>query len=155
MSNSFKKTEKVLYDYKNLDLKIENIDLQIERLKDDVSYANVNFEQKSSPTNAFRSRVENEVIKRDEYLSKEIDRLKRTKNDAIFSKQLIYNSLIILNEEEYKLVDLRYFQKNKKTWIEIGMTLGIDNTTCHRMKNKIINTLTEYIYPNESINDTF
>lgn len=32
MNNLFKKTEKTLYDFKNLDLKIENIELHINRL---------------------------------------------------------------------------------------------------------------------------
>ena len=36
-NNTFKKTERTLYNYRNIDLKIENIDLHIERLLNDLS----------------------------------------------------------------------------------------------------------------------
>jgi len=154
-NNTFKKTERTLYNYRNLDLKIENIDLHIKRLMNDVSYAGVSFEQRSSPTNAFSSSVENEVIKREEHQTETINNLKRMKNDLSTLKQLVYNSIKSLKDEEYKMVDLRYLQKERKSWIEIGMTLCMDNTTCHRMKNRIINELTDSIFPNECIKDTF
>jgi RinA family phage transcriptional activator len=81
--------------------------------------------------------------------------LKRMKNDTMTLKKTVYNSLSTLKEEEYKLVELRYLEKESKSWVEIGMTLGLDNATCHRIKNKIINTLTDLIYPNKANNDTF
>ena len=153
-NNTFKKTERTLYNYRNIDLKIENIDLHIDRLLNDVSIAGVSYEQKF-PTNGFNSSVENEVIKREEHQAEEMKHLKRMKNDTMTLKKTVHNALCSLKEEEYRLVKLRYLQKESKSWVEIGMTLGLDNTTCHRIKNKIISTLTELIYPNESNNDTF
>lgn len=153
-NNTFKKTERTLYNYRNIDLKIENIDLHIERLLNDVSIAGVSYEQKF-PTNAFSSSVENEVIKREEHQAEEIKALRQMKANTITLKKLVHNALCSLKEEEYKLVELRYLQKEKKSWVEIEMTLRLDNATCHRMKNKIINTLSDLIYPNTSINDTF
>lgn len=148
-NNIFKKTEKTLYNYKNFDLKIENIDLHIERLLNDVSIAGVSYEQKF-PTNGFNSSVENEVIKREEHQAEEIKQLRKMKNDTLTLKKLVYNALCSLNEDELKLVELRYFQKNKKTWYEIGRLLGLDNAVCCRMKNNIVVKLTECIYPNHS-----
>lgn len=146
--NLFKKTEKTLYDYKNLDLRIENIDLEIEILKNDVTYAGVSYEEKAAPTNKFSSSVENEVIKRDEYLEENIKYLKMQKLKMIALKQKITNALAMLNEEEYRLVELRYFdtKKKRKTWVEIGMILGIDSVVCCRMKNKVVNKLKDEIY---------
>lgn len=155
MNNLFKKTEKTLYDFKNLDLKIENIELHINRLVNDVSYAGVSFEERSSPTNAFNSSVENEVIKREEHMSKELNHLIKMKSDTIMLKTLVTNALDTLKAEQYKLVELRYFQKDKKTWLEIGMTLGIDKDNCCKLKNEIINKLTEFIYPNAPVFDQF
>lgn len=154
-NNLFKKTEKILYDFKNMDLKIQNIDLHINRLINDVSCAGVSYEERTGPTNAFSSSVENEVIRREEHMSQENKQLKQIKNDTITIQQIVKNALNTLNEEEYKLVELRYFQKNKKTWIEIGMTLGIDKDNCCKMKNKIINKLTNYIYPSTPAFDQF
>lgn len=155
MNNLFKKTEKILYDYKNIDLKIKNIDLYIDRLINDVNVAGVSYEERTGPTNAFNSSVENEVIRRDEQINEELNRLKQVKKDLITLKELVTNAIESLDQEDYKLVDLRYFQKNKKTWIEIGMSLGVDKDTCCREKNRIINELTKYIYPSESILNQF
>jgi len=146
-NNIFKKTEKTLYDYKNMNIKIENIELYIESLLNDVSYAGVSYEQKF-PTNAFSSSVENEVIKRDEHLMGKVENLKKSRVKIVSLKQRITNALNTLEPEELRLVELRYFIKPKKSWVEIGMILGVDKVTCHRMKNNIINTLTDYIYLN-------
>lgn len=143
-----KEIEEKLYDFKNLDLRIKNIDIEIEILMNDVSYATLSYEQKSSPTNTFNNLVEKEVIKRDEHLREAIDGLKKSKAKIIALKQKISNSLTSLNGEEYKLIELRYFdtKNKKKTWLEIGMLLGIDITTCHRIKNKILNNLIDCMY---------
>ncbi len=52
------------------------------------------------------------------------------KSYNIILKTVVTNGLNTLKAEEYKLVELRYFQKDKKTWLEIGMTLGIDKDNC-------------------------
>ena len=153
MNNLFKKTEKALYDYKNINLKVQNIELYINRLINDVSYAGVSFEERSSPTNAFNSSVENEVIKRDEKLAEEINNLNKKKNDLIMEKKMIENGLESLKPEQLKLVELKYLNKDKKTWIEIGMTLGMDKDTCSKAKSIIINHLTGFIFPNTNISN--
>jgi DNA-directed RNA polymerase specialized sigma subunit len=152
--NLFKKTEKTLYDYKNLDLRIENIDLDIEILMNDVSCAGVSYEDKGGPTNAFSSIVENEVIRRDEYVMSSIEKLRKSKARIIASKQKITNALKMLNDEEYKIVELRYFdtKKKRKTWVEIGMIVSIDYIVCCKMKNKIVNKLKDEIFRQYSDN---
>jgi len=146
-NNTFKKTERTLYNYRNIDLKIENIDLHIERLLNDVSIAGVSYEQKF-PTNGFNSSVENEVIKREEHLTEKLDSLKKKKLKTIAHKQKITNALDMLKDEQYRLVELRYFdtKKKRKTWVEIGMILSIDSVVCCKMKNKIVNRLKEEIF---------
>ncbi|NFA43378.1 DUF722 domain-containing protein [Clostridium botulinum] len=145
-NNIFKKTEKVLYDYKNLDIKIQNIDLQINTLENDISVSGVSYEERSSPTNAFSSVVENNVIKREEFTFEQINKLAILKNKTINLKKSIDNALNTLNHEERELVELRYFSKNKKTWVEIGMLLSIDKDYCSKLKNRIINQLSNYLY---------
>ncbi|MBY6860759.1 xanthine dehydrogenase [Clostridium botulinum] len=145
-NNIFKKTEKVLYDYKNLDIKIQNIDLHINTLENDISVSGVSYEERSSPTNAFSSVVENNVIKREEFTFEQINKLEILKNKTINLKKSIDNALNTLNHEERELVELRYFSKNKKTWVEIGMLLSIDKDYCSKLKNRIINQLSNYLY---------
>lgn len=146
-NNMFKKTEKTLYNYKNLGFEIESLDIHINSILNDVSIAGVSYEEKSSPTNAFSSRVENEVIKREEHQAELIEKLRHKKAGLIELDRLIKVALNSLEPEELKIVELRYFSKSKKTWIEIGMELGIDKDTCCRMKNKIISKIMNYIHP--------
>lgn len=146
-NNLFKKTEKTLYDYKNLSYEIESLDIHINSIVNDVSIAGVSYEEKSSPTNAFSSRVENEVIKREEYQAEVIERLRKKKNGLIQLDKVLKVALSSLEPEELRLVELRYFTKPKKSWVEIGMTLGLDKDTCGRMRNKIIHKITNHIYP--------
>lgn len=146
-NNMFKKTEKTLYNYKNLGLEIESLDIHINSILNDVNIAGVSYEERSAPTNAIHSSVERQVIWRDEHQSEIIEKLRNKKAGLIDLDRLLKVTLNSLEPEELKLVELRYFSKPKKTWIEIGMTLGIDKDTCCRMKNKIINKIMNYIYP--------
>lgn len=146
-NNMFKKTEKTLYNYKNLSYEIESLDIHINSILNDVGIAGVSYEERSSPTNAFSSRVENEVIKREEYHTEIIEKLRRKKNMLIDLDRVLKVALNSLESEELRLVELRYFMKPKKSWVEIGMTLGLDKDTCGRMRNKIIHKITDHIYP--------
>lgn len=147
MEDKFKKMEKTLYDYRKLDTAINNIDIDIEHMKNDITLKAISYEEKSSPTNAFSSTVENEVIKRSEHMEKEIARLRSLKADKMALRTKIYNALKDLKENEYRLVELRYLDKEKRTWLDIGLELGFDMGYCQKLRNKIINELTEIIYP--------
>lgn len=155
MDHLFKKTEKILYELKNIDLRIKNIDLYIDNMVNDVSVSGISYAERTGSTNAFHSIVESEVIRRDEHLTDEVNKLKQAKKDLMTMKDLATNAVESLDQEDSKLVELRYFQKNKKTWIEIGMSLGMDKDTCCREKNRIINYLSGYIFPTGSIPNQF
>ena len=77
--NLLKKTEGVLYAFKDIDIKIKSIEIDIEALKNDITLQAVQYEEKSAPTNAFNSSVENEVIRRDEKVMQYIKRLEKDK----------------------------------------------------------------------------
>ncbi|MBE6072021.1 MAG: xanthine dehydrogenase [Clostridium butyricum] len=147
MQEKFKKTEETLYNYKSMEIRIKNIQIDIENLLNDITLKAISYEQKSSKTNAFNSSVENEVIKREENLKKHIDILKAKLKYNKDLKVKIDGALGELNSSEYKLVSLRYFSKEKKTWIAIGSELGFDKDYCVKIKNKIIRKLSELIYP--------
>lgn len=147
MEDKFKKMERTLYDYRKLDTAINNIDIDIEHMKNDITLKGVSYEERSSPTNAFSSIVENEVIKRSEHMEKEITRLKGLKADKMALRAKIYNALKDLKDHESKLVKLRYLDKDRRTWLDIGLELGFDMGYCQKLRNKIINELTESIYP--------
>ena len=147
LEDKFKKMERTLYDYRKLDTAITNLDIDIEHLKNDITLKGISYEQRSSPTNAFSSIVENEVIKREEYVYTEIDRLQRLKADKMALRAKIYNALKDLKDHESKLVNLRYLDKDRYTWLDIGLELGFDKNYCQKLRNDIINQLIEIIFP--------
>ena len=144
--NMFKKTEYALYNYKDLDIKIKSIDIDIEMLENDITLKAISYEEKTGPTNAFSSSVENEVIRREEKIQEQINKLKRDKLLYKSRKLKIENALELLTKEERKLVELRYFSRPKKSWVEISRVMNIAHTHCCTMRIKIINNLNQYIF---------
>ncbi len=146
MEDRFKKTEYHLYQYKDIDKLNQVADLRIKKLLNDVSLGGGDmFGEKSSKTNKFNSNVENEVIKRDETIRFEIDNLKRDKENRILEKQIINASLDLLEEEEKKLVELRYFSKPTKSWTSIAQDLNQSVDNCIKVRKKVISRLSDYI----------
>lgn len=142
----FKKTEAILYDYKNLEIKIMNLDIDIETLKNSYcGVAPVSYKERTQSTNKFNSVVENEIIDREENMEDLIRRLEIEKNYNVNLKKKIDNALKTLPEESFKLVELRYF-KGKQTWTAIGRKLNMDKDYCCRKRCEIIERLGRLIY---------
>lgn len=149
MEDKFKKMEKALYGYRQLNTAITNLDIEIERVKNDISLQAISYEEKGSPTNAFSSSVENEVVRREKYNDIEVARLQHIKTDKEALKAKIYNALKDLDPVESRLVELRYLEKSKekRSWISIGMELNFTAKYCQEIRNKIINNLSEIVFP--------
>lgn len=145
--DSFKKTEATLYMYKSLDIKIKNINIDIENLENDITVKAVNFDERTASTNAFNSTVENEVIKRDEFIQEQLEILKAKLKYYKDLKIKIEGALSQLTAIERKIVELRYFNKEKMNWIQISLEINLDKNYCITVKNKIIKKLHDLIYP--------
>ena len=144
MEDKFKLTEKHLYNYKDIDKLNKLTDIKIKQLLNDVSVKAISYEEKSAPTNAFHSSVEDDVIRRDEHIRSKIDQLRKEKENRIIEKELIDNALELLDIEERKLVELRYF-KDKLSWTSVALKLNVSQDTCIRMRRKIIYELSNWI----------
>lgn len=140
MNNSFKKMEYLLYNFKTLDTKIANIELDIQRLINDVTLGGGDmFGEKSSPTNKISSSVESEVLKREENdIDGKLKRLRNKKQNFIFDKQKIHNAISCLSSIEYSLVEIRYFSNDRITWEEVSERLGYSAKHCKTVRDKII-----------------
>ena len=146
-NNKFKRTEAALYNYKTLETKVRNIKIDIENLENDITVKAISYEERSSPTNKFSSDVENEVIKRDENIKEQINILKAKLKYNTDLKIKIDGALDQLSEIEHKLIELRYFSKEKKQWSAIGLELSHEKDYCIKLRNKIIKKLGDLIYP--------
>lgn len=140
--NEFKKIEKILYDYKYIDNKLDVYKFKLEHIKNDVNISSIDYSKdKISSTNAFNSTVENAMLDRESNIAVLEEKIRELE----YNKQLIDKSLTVLEDTELKLVKLRYFSKDKMTWIAIGHELGFDKDYCMKLRNKIINKLMDLI----------
>lgn len=128
-----KEIERILVEYKIIDLKIENIEDKINMLSDDVKILNISYEEKMSATSMYNSSVENEVIRREE----NILQLKNMRNELLVFKYAVHRALSILDQIELNLITMRYLHKDKKSWRQIGLALGFDEDYCCKKRNKI------------------
>lgn len=100
--------EGMLYNYKKLIIEIKDIDLDIQDIEDDYTGCNaITYEERAAPTNKFNSSVENEMI----YKNGKTEQLKRMKRRLERKVERVDNMLSILTNEEYRLIELRYFQR--------------------------------------------
>ena len=140
--NEFKKIEKFLYDYKYIDNKLDVYKFKLDHIKNDVNISSIDYSKdKISSTNAFNSTVENAMLDRESNIAALEEKIRELE----YNKQLIDKSLTVLEDTELKLVKLRYFSKDKMTWIAIGHELGFDKDYCMKLRNKIINKLMDLI----------
>lgn len=139
MSNDVKEIENDLCDYKYLDIKIKSIEMDIEMLQNNINLNAINYNEKLGETNTFNSSLENEVIK------EQVEKLQKAKKFYLYKKNKIENALKYLTKEELKLVEMRYFTRPKKSWVEISEVMNIANTHCCTMRLKIIDKIKKYI----------
>lgn len=135
MDKVLKETENLLYGYKDFETKLKIIDLEIEKVKSNYNGVSaVRIEEASSKTNKVNSGVENEILKKEEAILK----LQEMKKEIEYTRKKVDISFSNLTEEEQMLVNLRYFSRPKKTWIEIGNTMGIDKDYCCKLRKNIV-----------------
>ena len=143
LKDEFKQTEKMLYDYKYIDSKINILQFKLEKLRDDITVSGLDYSKdKISSTNSFNSVVENETIARD---SGEIKIIDQEIRNLQYQKKLIDMSLPLLEEEEQQLVKLRYFSKDKKTWVNIAAEMNMTSDNCIKIRRRIIDKLQSYL----------
>lgn len=137
----YKKTDGLLLNYKIIKAEINNLELEIEEIKSEYDGVKaVGYEERTGKTNAFNSSVENEILKK-EKLIRDLMKEKRSK-EILISK--VDNALTILEEEEIKIIKLRYFEK--MGWNKIGILTNRDGDYCGRIKRKAVNKISELIW---------
>ena len=136
MKNYYKLVEGMLYDYKNTVVEIKNIELDIEEITNDYRGVNsISYEEKTSSSNTITSSVENEVINKE----KKINHLRSLKRSKEIQIERTDNILTILTDDEYKLIELRYFKKLQ--FKEIADILCKNEVYLITLRKKIINKL--------------
>ncbi|WP_297712046.1 hypothetical protein [Clostridium sp.] len=155
----FKKTEDKLYNYFNKEKKIATLNYRIEVLKKQIDKINqelrgcdVNikiessspgFEERVQTSSDGTSYAEREVIritdlKLKRKLSKEIEieGLKEEIENIELDNSILEYNLQYINEEWYKLLELKY--KFKKNEVQISLEMNISQSQVNKIKQKAI-----------------
>lgn len=132
-----RKIQKSLYEYKSLDIKNKSIKIDIENLENNIILKALNEKEKL----LFNVPLVNE----DEYIQNEITRLRLKLKFNQGLKNKIENALKVLSSRELLLIQLRYFEKSNLSWSQISSKLGLKETYCMELNNKIINKLSDFI----------
>ena len=141
INNKYKEVEKMLSNYPNLKIKVENLKIELEQAQEVVGIRGVSGNEKAgSSTYAFNSTVENEVIDRERNLEKTVQIILREMLWREREIRKVENALSRLTEEERMLIECRYFKG-----LSINKVCEILDTTpatFNRKRKKIIqNTL--------------
>ena len=155
----FRKTEGKLYNYFNKEKKIATlnfrIDLlkkQVEKINDELKACNVNIEAESSSP-SFDERVqsspdgasyaEREVIRITDLKLKrklakeiEIEEIKEKIENIELDNSILEYNLQYINEEWYRLLELKY--KFKKNEVQISLEMNISQSQVNKIKQKAI-----------------
>lgn len=140
----FKKVEGRLHNYKNLDVQIKNLELDIEREKNDYRGCGaISYDERTGVTYNINRSVESEIISKE----KRIGRLMQTKLEKEIEKKKIENALTTLDSRETDLFNLLYNSRSKNNMSYISIKLHIDRSHCYRMRETIVYKVMSILYP--------
>lgn len=140
----FKKVEGRLHNYKNLEVQIKNLELDIEREKN--SYRGcgaIGYDEKTGVTYNISRTIENEVIAKE----KRIGKLMQTKLEKEIEKKKIENALTTLDSRETDLFNLFYNSRGKNNMNYISIKLHMDRSHCYRLRERVVYKVMSILYP--------
>jgi DNA-directed RNA polymerase specialized sigma subunit len=147
--NLFRKTDGVLFNYENIKAEIDIIDIEIEEIREEINgVSGMNYNEKSTPTNAFNSSVENELLKKE----KEINRLLKEKNSKERLVKKIDRAISKgLDEKEREIIKARCFER--KSWDRVSQIVNIDGDYCCKIKKAAIEKISKMIWIREKYSE--
>lgn len=140
----FKKVEGRLHNYKNLEVQIRNLELDIEREKNDYRGCGaIGYDEKTGVTYNISRTVENEVIAKE----KRIGKLMQTKLEKEIEKKKIENALTTLDSRETDLFNLLYNSRSKNNMNYISIKMHMDRSHCYRLRERVVYKVMSILYP--------
>lgn len=144
--NIFKKTEGILYNYKQIKAEIENLQLEIAYLKNNFEgVGSITYEEKTGETNKISNMIEREIVDRE----KKFKYLERALNEKEKLMAKVDNALRVLNEKEREIVTLKCIDDNP--WEYVITKTYLRQSRASEIKNKAIIKLANTIFVNETL----
>lgn len=140
----FKKVEGKLHNYKNLDAQIKNIELDIEKEKNDYRGCGaISYDERTGVTYNINRSVENEVIAKE----KRIGKLMQLKLEKEIEKKKIENSLTCLDIIETNFFDFFYNSRNKNSMTYISGKMHMDRSYLYTLRENMVYKIAGMLYP--------
>lgn len=142
-SEKYNKVETMLYEYRDIDVELREIDLKMDEIKLYKGCGAMSYGERTGQTFKINNTVENEILDKEKKLGK----LEFEKRRLNILKNRVENALSILNEDHKRIVELRYLSRPKESWSSISEKLNLDKSTCSDIcSNKIIPELSQILF---------
>lgn len=143
----FRETEARLHNYKDLDIQINNLELDIEIEKNNYRGCGaISYDERTGITYSINRSVENEVIAKE----KRIGKLMQLKLEKEIEKKKIENSLTCLDIIETDFFNLFYNSRNKNNMKYISIKMHMDRSYLYTLREKMVYKLMGMLYPDYS-----
>ena len=140
----FREPEGRLHNYKFLEIQINNLELDIEKEKNDYrGCGSISYDERTGVTYSINRSVENEVISKEKRLGK----LMQAKLEKEIEKKKIENALTCLDIIETDFFNLFYNSKSKNNMTYISIKMHMDRSHCYRMREKVVYKIMSMLYP--------
>lgn len=137
-----KKIEGKLYNFNRMKAEVEYLKLEIEEIENDYKGCGaIGYDEKTGETYNISNPVENEILRKE----KEIFKKKKERNKIEIRIKKILNAITILNEDEEKLVQYRYFNNKTLSWETIGSLLSLSSARCKQMRVEIVDKIKDLV----------
>lgn len=137
IKNTFKRIEEMLRCYRTFKRRIKELEEEYENI---VIKKQVNYDPIFACSYEHLSEIEKIELKKEQI------KLKINKHKAL-ADLIEFGLEEIKNDKYYKLIELRYFEKNKIE--KVTEILGIGESTFRENRNRLVNKLCEIMYPDE------
>lgn len=140
----FKSVEARLHNYKYLDIQIKNLELDIEKEKNDYRGCGaISYDERTGVTYNISRSVENEVIAKE----KKIAKLTKVKVDKEIEKRKIENALTCLDIIETDFFNLFYNSRSKNNMKYISIKMHMDRSYLYTFREKIVYKIMGMLHP--------
>ena len=140
----FRETEGRLHNYKFLEIQINNLELDIEKEKNDYrGCGSISYDERTGVTYSINRSVEHEVITKEKRLGK----LMQAKLEKEIEKKKIENALTCLDIIETDFFNLFYNSKSKNSMKYIAMKMHMDRSYLYIFREKIVYKIMGMLYP--------
>lgn len=143
----FRETECRLHNYKYLEIQIKNLELDIEREKNEYRGCGaISYDERTGVTYNINRSVENEVIAKE----KRIGKLMQAKLEKEIEKKKIENALTCLDIIETDFFNLFYNSKSKNNMKYISIKMHMDRSYLYKLRENVVYKIAGMLQPDYS-----